>query len=178
MLSTGTQPHRSVLDVDGERLSVRPLERSDRDGLAALFERLGPESRYRRFHGPKVALGQRELGYLSDVDHHRHEAFTVVDNRDGRLLGVSRYIVRADDPAVADLAVEVADDVQGLGIGTLLARLLVERAHAVGLDRLEATTLWSNTPARSLMRRLGFRAHASHKSVLELALPLAPRRTP
>jgi RimJ/RimL family protein N-acetyltransferase len=176
MLQASTQPHRSVLDVDGERLSVRRLERADRDGVAALFDRLGPESRYRRFHGPKVSLGQRELDYLSDVDHLWHEAFTVVDNRDGRLLGVSRYIVRADDPAVADVAVEVADDVQGLGIGTLLTRQLVDRARATGIERLEATTFWSNTPARALMRRLGFRACASHSNVLELVLPLDPRR--
>ncbi len=175
MSEVPAQPLPPVLVAEGERLAVRPLEHSDRDGLAKLFARLSQESRYRRFHGLKAALTPRELDRLSDIDHIRHEAFAAVDQVDGSILGVSRYVARTDGSAVADVAVEVADEVQGIGIGTLLVRLLVQRAAANGIERLEGETLWNNAAARALMRRLGFRAHASHANVIELRLELPPQ---
>ena len=134
--------------ADGTRLRLRPLGSEDRDGVAALFARLSPDSRFRRYHGPKPALAPRELTYLTNVDHRRHEALAAIDRRDGSIIGVSRYVAQAEDPHVAHLAIEVADDVQGIGIGTLLARLIVDRAERNGFDRLVASTLWDNQPAR------------------------------
>ncbi len=157
---------------EGERLAVRPLEATDSDAYAALFARLSPDSRYRRFHGPKPALGSRELAYMTEVDHVEHEALAAVDTRDGSIIGVSRYVARADASGAADVAVEVADDMQGIGIGTLLARLIVDRAATNGFRRLTATTLWDNQPARAILRRLGFRAQTSAGNVIELHLTL------
>jgi hypothetical protein len=45
---------------DGSRIRIRPLEPDDRDELAAGFERLSPESRYRRFFGPMKQLSARD----------------------------------------------------------------------------------------------------------------------
>jgi RimJ/RimL family protein N-acetyltransferase len=167
-----SDPGAPVVWPEGDRLAVRPLEVTDRDAFAALFDRLSSDSRFRRFHGPKPALAPRELTYLTDVDHVRHEALAAIDKRDGSIIGVSRYVARPQEPEVADLAIEVADDMQGIGIGTLLARLLIDRASSKGFDRLVASTLWNNQPARALMRRLGFRAHTSDGPVLELHLSL------
>jgi RimJ/RimL family protein N-acetyltransferase len=169
-----SDPGRPAVWPEGERLAVRPLEVTDRDAFAALFARLSPDSRFRRYHGPKPALAPRELTYLTDVDHRRHEALAVIDRRDGSIVGVSRYVARVEEPRVADLAIEVADDMQGIGIGTLLARLIVDRASSNGFDRVVASTLWDNRRARALMRRLGFRAHTSEGNVLELYLALRP----
>lgn len=55
----------------------------------------------------------------------------------------------ADRVGVAEVAVEVADELQNMGIGTALARRLVERARANGFTLLTATTLWENKPARA-----------------------------
>ncbi len=157
---------------EGERLAIRPLEATDRDAFEALFARLSPDSRFRRYHGPKPALMPRELAYLTDVDHLRHEALAAIDKRDGSIIGVSRYVGQAQDPRVAELAIEVADDMQGIGIGTLLARLIVDRARRNGFDRVIASTVWDNQPARAVLRRLGFRARTSAGNVLELHLAL------
>ena len=69
-------------------------------------------------------------------------------------------------------AVEVADELQGMGIGTALARRVVRRARANGFALLTATTLWENRPARALLRRLEFHARGSDGSVIELELEL------
>jgi ketosteroid isomerase-like protein/RimJ/RimL family protein N-acetyltransferase len=161
---------------DGTRLWLRPIGSDDRDGLAALFARLTPESRYRRFFSPKRELTSRELTYLTDVDHVRHEAIAAVDQRDGSIVGVGRYAHDADRPGVAEVALAVADELQRMGIGTALATCTVQRARANGFALLTATTLWENRPARALLRRLGFRARASHCSEIEHELELDPAK--
>jgi len=158
--------------VDGTRVRLRHLEAEDRDGLAALFARLTPESRRRRFLVPKAELTPRELAHLTDIDHVHREAIAAVDQRDGSIVGVCRYAQHADRPWVGDVACEVADELHGMGIGTALGSCTVQRARANGFTHLTATTLWENRPARALLRRLGFRAHASHGSEIEHELKL------
>jgi RimJ/RimL family protein N-acetyltransferase len=162
----------NVVLADGTRLALRHIGSDDRDGLAALFARLTPESRRRRFLSPKPELTPRELAYFTDIDHVHHEAIAAVDQRDGSIVGVGRYVRYADRARVAEVAVEVADELQSMGIGTVLARRTVQRARANGFALLTATTLWENRPARALLRRLGFRARASHGSEIEHELEL------
>ena len=168
--TSAAQPTDTLLVADGTRLLLRPIGSDDRDQVAALFARLSPESRYRRFLSPKPKLTPQELERLTNVDHTNHEAIAAVDPRDGSIVGVGRYVRDPDRPIRADLAIEVADELQNMGIGTTLARRLVHRARANGVARLTATTLWENRPARALLRRLEFRARASHGGVIELEL--------
>ncbi len=163
-----------LLLADGTRLRFRPLRSDDRDRLAGLFARLTLESRRRRFLSPKPALTTRELAFLTDIDHVAHEAIAAVDQRDGSIVGVGRYVRVADRPGMADVAVEVVDEIQNMGVGTALVARVLDRACANGFTRLTATTLWENRPARALMRRLGFRARASHGPEIELELELEP----
>src|SRR5438270_13721552 len=115
---------------NGARLQLRPLEPEDRDRLRALFARLSPESRLKRFLSPKPALTRRELDYLTDIDHLRHEAIAAIDCGNQSIIGVARYVAQRDDAGTAELAAEVADEFQGFGIGTALARHIIKRARA------------------------------------------------
>jgi protein lysine acetyltransferase len=158
--------------ADGTRLRFRPVNADDRAGLADLFARLSPESRRRRFLSPKRELTARDLTFLTDVDHVRHEAIAAVGQHDGSLVGVGRYVSVVDRARVAEVAFEVEDERQNMGVGNALAKYVVRRARANGFTLLTATTLWENWPARALMRRLGFRAHTCPGSEIELELEL------
>ena len=164
-----------LLLSDGTRLRLRPLTREDRDGLLSLFHRLSEESRWRRFMSPKPTLAPRELDYMTDIDHVTHEAFAAVDERDGSLVGVARYVRHTGTETTAELAVEVADELQRRGIGTALCMRVIERAQENGFTVLTATALWSNQPARRLLRSLGFLARRSQGREIELALVLVDR---
>ena len=142
---------------DGTILTIRPLERGDGSRLCELFARLSPESRYRRFLSSKPEQTPGELAKLTHIDHVRQEALAAVDEADGSFVAEARYIELTDRPGVAELAMEVADEFQKVGIGAALAGQLIERARHGGMKTLVATTLRENTPARALMRRLGFR---------------------
>jgi GNAT superfamily N-acetyltransferase len=170
----GTAAVDLLVLANGTRLRFRPIGPADRGGLLRLFARLSPQSRHRRFLGPKLELTTRELAYLTDIDHVGHEAIAAVDQRDGSIAGIARYARLANRPEVADVAVEVADELHRMGIGTALAERIVTRARANGFTLLTATTLWENRPARALLRRLQFRACASQGSEIDLELELMP----
>ena len=162
----------TLVAADGTRISLRQVGAEDRDGLAALFARLSPQSRYQRFLSPKRELTPRELTYFTDIDHLNHEAIAAVDQRDGSIVGVARYVrdpARAD---VAEVAIEVADAHQRIGIGTALASITIRRARANGLTLLTAATLWENRAARGLLRHHGFRARQSRGGEIHHELKL------
>jgi RimJ/RimL family protein N-acetyltransferase len=142
--------------ADGVQLGVRPIDATDRDALATWFGRLSDESRRRRFLGPKPRLSERELTYLTEVDHVSHTALVALDERHGRMVGVARYATAEPHGRVADFAVTVADEWQGRGVGTRLATRLVRTARSNGIERLTALTLWENEAAIAILHRLGF----------------------
>lgn len=150
---------------------VRPIGPEDRDALADAFARLSPESRLRRFLAPKPKLSQRELTYLTDIDHVSHEAIGAFDE-DGRMVAIARYATVAPEDREAEIAVTVADEWQRRGLGTALAAKIVAAARDNAFTRLTASTMTENGPALALLRRLGFRPAGSSSGVLEFQLPL------
>jgi RimJ/RimL family protein N-acetyltransferase len=159
---------------NGTRVSVRPLGPEDRAGFATLFGRLSPESRLRRFLSPKRELAPRELTYLTDVDHCHHAAIAAVDQRDGSIVGTARYVRPTDRAHVAEVAIEVVDELQRMRIGTALADLTIQRARINGVGLLTATTLWDNRAARALPAQHGFRAVKRDGGEIEYELELEP----
>jgi RimJ/RimL family protein N-acetyltransferase len=153
--------------------TVRALGPDDRDALALTFARMSPESRRRRFLGPKPVLSERELRMLTDVDHVSHEALVAVDESDGNIVGVARYNAWTGRERVADLAVAVIDDWQGRRLGTRLAIQTLQRAKANGFSLITGTTFWDNRPARRMMRTLGFNTVGYDGALLDMELRLA-----
>jgi len=130
---------------DGSTVLIRQVRGTDAPLLADGFARLSARSRQMRFLGPKKMLSAAELRYLTEVDHHDHEAIGVLSPADGRGVGVARYIRDADDPRAAEIAVTIADDWQGRGLGAeLLARLSdrAARQASAGSPRRSPPTTW------------------------------------
>lgn len=128
------------------------MEPGDKGAIAAGFERLSPESRYRRFFTAMSRLSDADLRYLTEVDHRDHEAVIGFDD-DGEPVGVARY-VRGEIPNEAEVAVAVVDDWQGKGAGTALLERLVERARENGVERFVASVLSENEDALELFRSI------------------------
>jgi hypothetical protein len=72
-------PEGQTVALRGGEVHIRPVEPEDKAALAAGFERLSPESRYRRFLSPKKELSSHDLAYLTEVDHHDHESLAGFD---------------------------------------------------------------------------------------------------
>ena len=138
---------------DGSRITIRPIGPDDRQGLAEGFARLSPETRYRRFFGPVAELRDRELDYLTQIDHHDHEALVAIDEATGDGVGVARFVRTSE--GVAEPAVVVVDDWQGRGVGGALLSSLVGRAREEGVTQFQAPVLATNNEAIRALQKLG-----------------------
>jgi RimJ/RimL family protein N-acetyltransferase len=141
---------------DGTTLVVRPLEARDRDALEAAIMRLSDTSRLLRFAAPKPRMTKADMDLLLDVDHHAREALLAVDPDTGDGIAVARYAAVRDMPGVAELAVTVADEWQGRGLGGALTRLVIDRARDEGFARMHALTMGENLRAQRMLRGRGF----------------------
>jgi RimJ/RimL family protein N-acetyltransferase len=173
---TATGDAEPVRLPDGSTLVIRPIEPGDRNLLSAGFEQLSEHSRYMRFQAPLTSLSDQQLAYLTNVDHHDHEALLAVAQDGGEeIVGVARF-VRASD-AVAECAVVVADHWQERGVATALLDRLVDRAREEGIERFTALVLAENAEALRLLARLGDTVQHRIGSQVELDIGLPePRR--
>lgn len=149
--------HRHDIEVellDGSAVRIRPIEPSDADLLRAGFERLTDRSRYQRFLGTMTRLTDSMVTYLTDIDHHDHEALIAVDQATGEATGVARY-VREPGTRDAEAAVTVADAWQGRGLGTVLLELLADRAREEEVRRFKAFLLADNRDMFEVLEALG-----------------------
>jgi GNAT superfamily N-acetyltransferase len=140
---------------DGSRVRLRPIQSSDKALMRRGFERLSDEARYRRFLVPTRELSEVMVRYLTEVDHHDHEAIVAFDEESHEGVGVARYVRNPERPDVAEVAVTVIDDWRGRGLGSRLLEVLCARAREEGVTRFTALMLASNREMMDLMERLG-----------------------
>jgi GNAT superfamily N-acetyltransferase len=161
-----------------EGIAIRPIGPGDRAALEAGFDRLSDESRYLRFFAPVSRLSESQLRYLTDVDHHDHEALVAIEEATGEALGVARYV--RTGPEEAEPAVVVVDDWQGKGIGSALLDGLADRAREEGVRTFVAPVLAHNRAAIAALDHLGDMDVAHHGQEVELRIALreAPGAAP
>ena len=156
------------------RVEIRPIESHDKGALAAALEESSSEAVYRRFLAPHGPLSARELRYLTEVDHHDHEALLAVDPESGRSVGVARYIRDRERHDSAEIAVSVLESWQGRGVGKALIHGLADRAREEGITRFTALMLAHNRAMRQLLADLGpTRVLSSGAGAVEHAVDLS-----
>jgi GNAT superfamily N-acetyltransferase len=157
--------------VAGRRVWLRLLEPNDANLIRLFFWRLSSETIYLRFLSPIKAPANALVKRLVDIDHHDREALIALDGRG--IVGVARY--GTDSTGSHEVAVVVADDWQGRGLGSLLLRRLAHIARLRGIDTFRATMLADNRRAKSLILGLSPKARMRlADGYLEADIPLRP----
>lgn len=136
-------------------MQVRQSRTGDDALLADIFARLSPASRLSRYLVPKGRLTATELRYLTEIDHHDHEAVIALTRLGAEPVGVARFVRDRDDPTSAEVAVEVVDAWQGRGVGTMLGSHLAARARGEGVAWFTALMSADNTRSQRLLEKLG-----------------------
>jgi GNAT superfamily N-acetyltransferase len=174
------QRYRETVELrDGSRVTMRLVRPDDKARLRRGFERLSPESRYRRFLAAKTQITDAELVYLTEVDGENHFAIGAVipdADEDGEGVAIARFIRSAQDPRAAEVAVAVVDDWQRRGLGTLLLLRLVAAARERGIDRFTGQALGSNDAIREVLAPVqGVQFHADGGELgVSMDLPSIP----
>jgi len=170
---------RVVLD-DGAILSLRAIQPSDKSALSAGFEQLSVESRRRRFFVAKSGLSDNELQYFTEIDGVDHYAIVAIAptsmDRAPNVVGVVRIVRTDDDPAVAELAIVIADSWQSRGLGRRLLERIVAAAAERGIEKICATSLSGNEQIRSLFEQYDGRVEIgpTQHGVLKFTLSIPP----
>jgi acetyltransferase len=142
---------------NGTRVHLRPLEPGDAGRLADALSRLSPESRRQRFLTAVERLTPQQLAYLTNPDLEDHLALgieTIPDDGSAPVgIGVARCVRLEGD--LAEVAVAVADEWQGRGVGTLLFHHLALWARSKGIRRWLGAILADNKVALELMDKVG-----------------------
>ena len=108
-------------------------------------------------------LDDARLAYLTNIDHHDHEALLAIDASGGSCAGVARFVRVAHD--AAEPAVAVGDRWQRLGLGMALLERLTERARAEGVTHFTGVVLAENQDVIGLLERPGAARHGSGPEV-------------
>ena len=159
---------------DGSVVLIRQLQATDATLLAGIFTRLSPASRWMRFLAAKNHLTEAELRYLTNIDHHDHEALTALDHPGRQGVGVARYIRHPGDPRAAEIAITVIDDWHRRGLGTQLVTQLAGRARHAGITRFTALASADNAAIGGLLRSMRAEVVRNEADTVEYQITLAP----
>lgn len=129
-----------VLLRDGSTMRVRPIRPDDAAALQAFHMAQSERSTYFRFFAPLRRLPERDLDRLVTVDHVDRVALVVTGGTS--IVAVGRYDRVAPDRA--EVAFNVADTLQGRGLGSVLLEHLAAAARERGIRTFVADVLPGN----------------------------------
>jgi RimJ/RimL family protein N-acetyltransferase len=136
--------------ADGAEVLIRPLTSLYREALRDLHERCSPETRRFRYFTAMPTLPPRVFDRLCD----RSRGHSLVAGHDGQVVAVASLMF-TPDPGIAEIAFLVEDRWQGRGIGTAMARVIMQEARDLGFAEVRASLLFDNARMRRLLTSLG-----------------------
>jgi GNAT superfamily N-acetyltransferase len=137
-------------------VAIRAIAAADDDDLRAFYAGLSDESRRTRFLGSTNGIGAGQARYFCTPDHAHREGFVALAGATARapIRLVGHVCVEPDDGDCAEVAIAVADDAQGQGIGRALVEAAVDWARHDGYRALTATMLAINPAIQLLLTGL------------------------
>lgn len=164
--------------ADGTFIGCRPVLPGDRGKLLAGFQHLSRESRYSRFFISTPRLTTAMVDRLFDIDGKNRAAIGAEQMRfgvwPGEGVGIARFARMPGSPETAEIAVAIVDEMQRLGVGTILLRELAKVARAASISRFTAWVQPDNTAMKTLVSSLDPFAKSRGEDgllVFDLAVP-------
>lgn len=148
--------------VRGRAVTLRPITPADRDIEAAFVRKLSVESRTFRFHTPLRELTPMMLDYFTQNRYPDAYALIATTSLGSEVeqIAVARY-ARYPGSDAAEVAIAVADEWQGDGLGTRMLTELREIAAEAGIRDLYLNVLPDNKSMLRLAHSLGFHPKAT-----------------
>ncbi len=172
MLDSPGAPVRLVRDVllrDGSTLRLQAPSRADYEDIRDFYEQLSPQSKYFRFHG----IGRADLVARAAVESSGIDRVSLIARHAGRVIAACSY-EGLREPGVAEIALAVADDEQGRGIGTRMLEQLAAIGSERGVRRLDAAVLAVNRVMLGVFRNAGFAVKRALFDELNVSVDITP----
>lgn len=164
---------RHVKLKDGRGIFVRPVRPEDEHLYPEFFEHVSREDVRLRFFSAMKELSHPFIARLTQLDYARAMAFIAIEETTGKMLGVVRLHTDADF-ASAEYAVLIRTDLKGIGLGSMLMKMIIEYGRAEGVRAIRGQVLSRNTVMLDMCRRLGFeiRPDPQNSDISLVELPL------
>ncbi|MGD0244965.1 MAG: GNAT family N-acetyltransferase [Streptosporangiaceae bacterium] len=146
-----------ALLADGTTVEIRPAGPADYEAVKAMHQAMSADHTYLRFFNVSRLSAETEARRVCRDPEPGRAALlaliggpvvgsTVVGSPvvGSTVVGVASYVALREDPARAEVAFAVADDMHHRGIGTLLLEHLVSYARSQGIGTFVADTLTEN----------------------------------
>ncbi len=134
---------------------MRPVRPEDEHLYPEFFSHVSPEDVRLRFFSAMKELTHPFIARLTQLDYARAMAFIAIEETTGKMLGVVRLHTDADF-ASAEYAVLVRSDLKGIGLGSMLMKMIIEYGRTEGVRAIRGQVLSRNTVMLDMCRRLGF----------------------
>jgi RimJ/RimL family protein N-acetyltransferase len=142
---------------DGSTVHVRPVRAGDgdEDAVRSLYASLSERSRYLRFFSVAPRL-DTVVAWATATSDHRRFGLVVTAGGDGQVVAHGAYECDPSHPDHAEVALAIADRMQGKGIGTLLLGQLAEAATSARVSTFTAEVLPENHEMIKVLCDSGF----------------------
>jgi RimJ/RimL family protein N-acetyltransferase len=143
----------SVQLTDGAQVLLRAATAADAPLVAALHARCSPQTRSLRSLPTRPVLSAAVLRQLIGADG--TTSLVAVTPDGGAAIGLANLVPAGS--GTAEIALLVEDAWQGRGLGTALARNLIELARKEGITEIVAVSQVNNSALTRVLRRAGLR---------------------
>src|SRR5215471_423811 len=154
---------------DGSTVRVRAVLPDDGEALERFLRNLSEESRVFRFFTAINDMSWAAERFV-DVDYHDRHSLVALRGDAGEIVGHGYYAL--EQPGQAEVALAVADSVQGMGLGTILLGHLAAAAAAAGITTFTAKVMPENHRMLTVFRESGFPVNVrSSLGVMSVTFP-------
>jgi len=143
---------------DGTKVLLRPIKHTDEQLWVDLYNSLSALSKYYRFFTSHREPTPEMIEKYIHIDYVNNFAIVAITKENGkeRMVGVARYILDPP-PDSAELAIVVADNWQGRGLGTKMLMHLVQIMIKRKVKRVHGDIFLENRKMMQLMHESGFK---------------------
>jgi GNAT superfamily N-acetyltransferase len=135
-------------------IRFRAIKPSDEEGMRHLFYRFSDETVYYRYFHSVSSMPHAKIQEYVNVDW--NQVISIVgligEEGKGRIIAEARFIIIPSSP-FAEIVFEVDEAYQGLGIASLLYKMLIRLAKGKGIKGFIAEVLFSNIGAMKVIRK-------------------------
>jgi len=151
---------------DGTKVIIRPIKPEDEPLLLELFNSLSERSALLRFQQLNRKITKADLIRFCHIDYDQEMTLVALtkENQSFKIIGAAHLMKSYED--VAELSIEILDQFQGKGLGTLLIQKLLEFAKMYGYKKIWMEIRKDNLPMLKLAFRFGFEISSEEEDVV------------
>lgn len=162
--------------TNGQKALLRPIRPEDEPMEKEMIDHFSRQTKYFRYFSSFSTISKDLLKRSTQIDYDREIAIIAEIEKEGqkKIVGEVRILAEANNE-MAEFAIAVADEWQGLGLGNEFTDYIIQIARERGVKRIYANVLKANRVMVRMFRNRGFTLKSLDFTVYYVELGLVVR---